>query len=74
VSAAGPQSRWVRIDGGGQPSGLKGDGLRVHYVADGATAISVPTGPRAGKVTVNYGPVYFGVVYEDMEEVDLIPG
>jgi hypothetical protein len=74
ASAAGPQSRRVRLDGGLQPFGLKGDSVRVHYVKEGATVTSVPSGPKSGKISVAYAPLFFGVAYLDMEDVDLIPG
>lgn len=69
----GPQSRRVKLDGSGQPFGLKGDGIRVRYLKEGATATSVSSGPTSGKVTVNYGPLFFGVVYQDIEDVEMIP-
>jgi hypothetical protein len=56
VSPAGTQGRSIHIDGDGEPLGLKGDVLRVHYTAKGANTKWVLSGPKSGKINIDYLP------------------
>jgi hypothetical protein len=73
AAATALRSRSVQVDGGGEGGLSKGDQLRVHYVTTGATVKRVSSTPKDGQISVEYPRLSFGIAYQDMEDVQLLP-
>lgn len=73
AAATAFRSRGAQIDGGGEGGSLKGDQLFVHYVARGAIWKKLSSSPKDGKISIDYPHRSFGIAYQDMEAVQMLP-
>jgi len=74
VADAGPASgRQVNINGGSPAFGRQADRLRLHYRRAETTAKHVPTDADTGTIDALFSNRRFGIFYDEIEDVVLLP-